>query len=439
MLSNTFETLTRINEEFEKGFTSASSLAKLMGCNEEGIYGAKRTFSYNPNSQTILELYPEFEPLVDKVSDLIQSLSRKLDEDSNNSQLWKTLGYCYLTLGDFPKAFSTSLRVSADQNDPTFLYALGIIYSHYKYFDNSINCFQQVLQISPNSIFSSEINFLFGIIYRKVQKYDFSLIYFQKSLDSPPNGLLPEDVQMQIAYTYQFTDRSSLSNDIYSNIYSKYPKSQSFLQQYCLYLFIQSKGINAESLRSLLSYSLNLYPNDPTFLLISSRLAMLQNDTTTAYENLISCVNYCNDAPSFWCELGTLYYRNDQINDAYIAFQKALDLNPDFFEPYLNMGLIYEQRNQYQNANQLYITAQQKFPNNPIINERIASNNSKLNNKQRPQLMCVKDTKLIPSSVEEFSEIYLMATPKLPAECFGNCEMADEFAKLSSYPKSFFK
>ena len=90
---------------------------------------------------------------------------------------------------------------------------------------------------------------------------------------------------------------------------------------------------------------------------------MLQNDTATAYSNLISCVSFCNDAASFWCELGTLYYRND----AYIAFQKALGLNSDFYEPHLNMGMIQEQRGDYQSANQLYLSAQQKFPGRAVI------------------------------------------------------------------------
>lgn len=41
-----------------------------------------------------------------------------------------------------------------------------------------------------------------------------------------------------------------------------------------------------------------------------------------------------------WTELGTLYFRSDKLSDAEKAYQKALDLKPDFMVALLNLGKV---------------------------------------------------------------------------------------------------
>ena len=103
MASNAF--LDKINEQFEKSFSLCAVISKEMGCTAESLLAAKRVFSYKPDARPILELFPEFTPVIEKISNLIERYGKELEVDCS-PQLWASLGYCYLYLGDFPNAFA---------------------------------------------------------------------------------------------------------------------------------------------------------------------------------------------------------------------------------------------------------------------------------------------------------------------------------------------
>ena len=140
--------------------------------------------------------------------------------------------------------------------------------------------------------------------------------------------------------------------------------------------------------------------------------------------------------------MGVLYYRNEQITDAQIAFQKALNLEPDLLEGVLNIGLIYEQCGDYINAQRVYVAAQQKFPNMSIFNERLAvvlsCQHTRCKRTNQCQLIDIEDSRFIPSPSEQFANEYIACVPRLPNECFGIGDSALMFGQLATYPKSFF-
>ncbi|KAH0789615.1 TPR Domain containing protein [Histomonas meleagridis] len=446
-MSDTINFLERVNSEFERSFAIASEIANEMGCYDESLKGAKRVFNYNPNSEFILDLFPQFAPIIEGITKLVGEYGNKLKEDSKNPDIWTTLGCCYLTLGDFPNAFalySHAKRVLPDQTDPNFWYAMGIVYGHYKYIDHSRDAFVKVIQTSPGFVYINDINFRLGILYRSKGQYDHSIVYFQKAIQYSPNGLTAQDVLMQIAYTHQLNRNPTQAQEIYQSINAEYPNSQPFLQQYCLFLFLQSNGTDFSQLYPYLSHALSLYPNDITLLLIAARIAMRCDDIATAYEHFKYCIDFCNDSSSFWCGLGVLYYRNDQIDDASVAFQKAININNGSIEGMLNFGLTYERRGDFATAQKIYSMGQQQFPDKTVFNERINTLMAFQRPGNRKQQMChqlvdIDDSKFIPSATEMFSNDYLAAVPKLPLECFGIGDEAQKFHQLSTYPKSFFK
>lgn len=58
------------------------------------------------------------------------------------------------------------------------------------------------------------------------------------------------------------------------------------------------------------------------------------------------------DAKDFiaWTELGTLYFRSEKPSDAETAYNKALDLKPDFMPALLNLGRVYLAQKQSEKA-----------------------------------------------------------------------------------------
>lgn len=432
--------LEQINLNLEESFTIAAAISKDMDCPEESQLAAKRVFSYNPNSTKILDLFPQYAPIIEQISALVESIEKSLKNDLNKSELWVTLGYCYLTLGDFPNAiaaYAHALRIYQNSRDPNFWYAMGIVYEHYKYNDNAIDCFRKVFDLNPNFKFANDIFFRLGLIHRLLEDYDNSLAYFEKVKNSPPSNLKTEDIQFQIAYTYQLQKQYEKAMKIYCDLHNNFPDSLKLTQQYCWFMYMQYKDSNIEIVFDIVTKALQKNPYDPTLQLIAARVAMKNKNMAVAYQHYRFCISYCSDSPYFWCGLGVLYFKNSQTEDAIVAFQRAIYLKKEIKEGWLNIGLIHEQVGDYAMAEKIYQTGNQNCPNCPQFQERLNSINSQI--KYNFPLMDIDDTKFIVPIPEQFAIEYAAAVPVLQPECYGiDVANASKFSILSTYPKSYF-
>lgn len=437
---NTNSFLEQINLNLEESFTNAASISKDMNCIEESQLAAKRVFSYNPNSTKILNLFPQFSPIIEQISELVETHGKSLKNDPNNSEWWTILGYCYLTLGDFPNAFAAyahALRNYHNSRDPNFWYAMGIVYEHYKYNESAIDCFRKVFEYNINFPYANDIFFRLGIIHRLLEDYDNSIAYFNKVKNSPPNHLRYEDVRFQIAYTYQLQKQYDKAMEIYSDLHNHFPDSLKLTQQYCWFMYMQYKDSNIDAVFDTVTKALQKEPSDPTLQLIAARVAMKQDDMAVAYQHYRFCISYCSDSPYFWCGLGVLYFKNEQTEDAIVAFQRAIYLKKEIKEGWLNIGLIHEQMGDYTMAEKIYSTGSQNCPGCPQFQERLNSINSQM--KYHFPLMDIDDTKFIVPIPEQFAIEYAAAVPILQPECYGiDVGIASKFSILSTYPKSIF-
>lgn len=437
MTNNYFD---NININLEQSFTSAACISKDMNCIEESQLAAKRVFSYNPNSKKILNLFPQYAPIIEQISALVGSHGKSLKNDPNNNDLWTILGYCYLTLGDFPNAFAAyahALRISQNSRDPNFWYAMGIVYEHYKYHDSAQDCFRKVFEFNPSFQFATDIFFRLGLIFRTLNDFDTAIAYFDKVKNSPPNHLIYDDIQLQIAYTYQLQRSNDKAYKIYSDLHSRYPNSLQLTQQYCWFMYMQYKDTRISTVFDEVSKAIQKEPYDPTLQLIAARVAMKQDNMPTAYQHYKFCITYCNDSPYFWCGLGVLYFKNEQVEDAIVAFQRAVYIKKDLKEGWLNIGLIYEQQNDYENAKKIYQIGMQNCSSSEDFQDRLNSIASQ--GKHNFSLIDIDDTKFIVPIPEQFAIDYTQAVPELQPECYGiDIGIASKFAILSTYPKSIF-
>jgi tetratricopeptide (TPR) repeat protein len=437
--------LDKINTEFEQSFTLCAAISREMGCIDESLLAAKRVFSYNPNSQRMLELFPQFAPFIDQISRLVEAHGQKLQGDSSNPEIWTVLGYCYLTLGDFPNAFAAyahALRVQPDSSDPSFWYAMGVVYAHYNYNDHALNCHQKVLALDPQFPYTRDILFRLGLLHRQLGNFDAALQYLDRVKKDPPNGLLPEDISLQIGYTHQLMEDFVTAHQIYRDLYRLYPKSLQLTIQYAWFLFLRAKpNDNLATITRIVHAGLQVHPCEPTLRLIGGRIAMKQDDMGLAYQQYRYCISYCNDNPFFWCGLGVLYYKNEQTQDAVIAFQRALYLQSEMTEAWLNIGLIFEQQGEIASAQKIYQTGQTKCPNAPEFAERLAALTGHSRAGPKPgtyALIDVDDLKFIRPPPEVFACDYVAAVPELPPKCFGIEGNSEGFKVLATFPKSYF-
>ena len=438
--TTTNQFLDMINTEFEHSFEIAVSTSIELNCIYESKLAAKRVFSYNTNSEKILKLFPEYESPIKQISQLVDSRSQMIKDNASNLEQWMILGCCYLTIGDFPNAFSAyahALRINNESNDPTFWYAVGIVYAHFKYSEHALNCFQKAFEIDENYKFKYDIFLRMAFIQRSLQKYDNALNLLEKCIKTPPGNLLTEDIRLQIAYTYQLMDNVDEALRIYKELHTRFPNCVKMTQQYCWYFYTIYKNTDLNAVRDVVNKALESNPCDPILLIISARIAMKLNDTTTAYANFRYCGSYCSDSPYYWSVFGLLYYNNDQKDDAVVAFQRALYLKCEMHELWLNLGLIYEQKADYPTALKIYNIGQSKCPNCTEFIERI--NCAQARSRPPDTLIDIDDSKFITSIPEQFAADYIAAVPELPPECYGiSVSAASSFASLSTYPKSIF-
>ena len=457
MTGNPTSFLDRINSEFEQAFIVAVEASYEMGEYDDSLVAAKRVFAYNPNSKIILQFFPNFSNSIERISKLIEVHGSQLESKSTDFNQWSTLGYCYLTIGDFPNAFAAfahALRLSPDCTNPIFWYAMGVVYGHYSYLEKAILFYNKVKSLDPYFSYINDINFRIGLIKRSLGFYDVAIEYFESVKQEPPSGLQSDDVIFQIAYTYQVSGNFNKALLLYQDLYSRYPNCIKLIQQFCWFLLHvpnpPTSSISKElsqfasfhSISTIISQGLSTHPRDPFLTFIAARLAMRNNDMNEAYQNYHQCISFYRDSAYFWCSLGLLYYQNDQYRDAVEAYQAALYHQPNLPEAWLNIGLIFEQQKDLNTAVRIYQTGSQWCTNCPEFEQRINNINiSKTSFKKiipNYQLIDIDDSKFMTPIPKEITMLYNAAVPELPIECYGIGDDAADFKMFSTYPKSIF-
>ncbi|MGK7893424.1 MAG: tetratricopeptide repeat protein, partial [Xenococcus sp. (in: cyanobacteria)] len=85
--------------------------------------------------------------------------------------------------------------------------------------------------------------------------------------------------------------------------------------------------------------------------------------------------------PSIYNNLGVVYAGNENYTDAQEAYKKALELNPDFKDIYLNLGLLAEAQRKLKEAEDYY----QNAPNSKKVKTRSKNIQSELKKKVHKQ------------------------------------------------------
>jgi hypothetical protein len=122
--------LDKINTEFEQSFSPCAIVSREMDCMKESLLAVKCVFSFHSNCVRLLELFPQFAPLIEEINRLIESSGQQLQTNINNPELWTTFGSCHLTLCDFLNAFSVyfhSFQVKPGSVDPIFWSLMGLV------------------------------------------------------------------------------------------------------------------------------------------------------------------------------------------------------------------------------------------------------------------------------------------------------------------------
>lgn len=123
------------------------------------------------------------------------------------------------------------------------------------------------------------------------------------------------------------------------------------------------------------------YPSDLNLLLNETNLYLAEEMTEKALENLVLAAEIDTTNPTIFFAIGAKYnevvddttktdeMRFDAFDKAVEAYDKSINIKPDYFNPYYNMGALYVNRasNIYIEANKLPFEQQKKYE--ALVNE----------------------------------------------------------------------
>jgi tetratricopeptide (TPR) repeat protein len=123
----------------------------------------------------------------------------------NDKSVYGNLALCYMKMGDYPRAeeeFKYAIYL-----DPRFIKAysdLGLLYFEKENYDGSIEQWEKILEIEPNSTENYVVLANLGAVYEKKGMPDKALEYLLDALELAPEGSpVIEEIEEEIYNIYK--------------------------------------------------------------------------------------------------------------------------------------------------------------------------------------------------------------------------------------------
>ena len=299
------------------------------------------------------------------------------DQDSDDliiSEVWASLGHCYLMIEDLPNAYLTyqkALYILPNVKCSKLWKGIGVLYDRYGSLDYAEEAFAKVLEIenSQDTLLKedqNEIYFRLGIIYKHQNKYQQSLECFRFIINNPPPPLKECDIWFQLGQVCELMQDYENAKLAYTEcclLNGNHHKGWICLA--VMYLVLQEakidsymeQGLNIEEeigknedvffeetkmALQCLNNHLRIDANDTLCWYYLGRAHLLLRDYQTSYEYYQNCINKDPNNANFWCSIGILYYAIGQFHDSLDAYSRAIRLNPYLWEVWYDLGVLYE-------------------------------------------------------------------------------------------------
>ncbi|KAL9115237.1 MAG: hypothetical protein Q9227_001031 [Pyrenula ochraceoflavens] len=365
-----------INAMNEGVWIQLGNLCELMGDLDGALHGYEQARRHNQWSIPAMTAISSILRTREQFAKAIEYLQNILKVDTNNGDVWGSLGHCHLMMDNLQDAYSSyqqALYYLRDPKEPKLWYGIGILYDRYGSLDHAEEAFTQVMRMDPTFDKANEIYFRLGIIYKQQQKFEQSLECFRWIATNPPRPLNQGDIWFQIGHVYEQQKKYDEANMAYRKVLEQDPKHAKVLQQLGWLHHQQSSDFNSqEQAIEYLEQSVSSDNTDAQSWYLLGRCYMAQQKFPKAYEAYQQAVYRDGRNPTFWCSIGVLYYQINQYRDALDAYSRAIRLNPYISEVWYDLGTLYEScNNQTNDALDAYNRAADLDPGNPHIKTRL--------------------------------------------------------------------
>ncbi len=232
--------------------------------------------------------------------------------------------------------------------------------------------YAKALEIEPKYEFADEINqnnlvignqlFGQGVEFFNAKKYDLALSNFESVLKMAPNDTL---ATLNAAYSAERSGNKEKAKQYYNKLISMNYKDSK------IYIFLGNlykvDGDSALALTTI-QKGRQAFPAENNLVIEELNIFLASGKDKEALESLNLAIQGDPNNSSLHFAQGTVFDKLDRKNEAAASYKKAIELKPDYFDAYYNLGAMYfnEAAEMANKANELksnadYNKAKEKF------------------------------------------------------------------------------
>jgi len=346
----------------------------------------------------------------------------------NNNEVKMTLGYCLYKSGKIKESISIFENIKSNDHKRAY-YNLGLIYGFKTArYNLSIENFLNFLKLEP---LSYEANLNLGYVYYKKKKYNEALEYFTKCESLSASKRKAKAMFQKARVLIQLGNKNE-ANLVLTAALKLDPDSVEIRSGLATLLMEKNPEKGAEAILKILTvyneyaegyymlgkyfyeqekYDLALkylrmgYKQSPRSTLIKTYLGFVYlkleeyDDSKQIYLELVS---ENSTKPMFYFNLARSYFGLNDFENALVYYQKAVQLEKDYYEALINIGIIYAKQEKYKSAIEYYNRAIKVKSDSPTVYYNLAV----LYRKNRENEQALEAYKKALSIKENYPEIY---------------------------------
>ena len=256
-------------------------------------------------------------------------------------------------------------------NDPQLWYGIGILYERFESYDNAISALIGVLKMSPNFYQKSEVLYKLGTIFAKTNQIEQAIKFFQNSILTSSFSVKKKvDTLIKIGLLYEEKKDFQQAKRSYEAALSLNDKNVRVYQHLAWSNF---KHGNIEAALKYVGKAEKRSKDNVYSLYIKGRCLICLDNTQEAYECLSSAAHQQPTEAAFWTSLAVLLYNLGKINESFENITQATTLKHELYEVWYNLGILYETCKQPEEALIAYDMVLSIDPKQPDAVKRIAA------------------------------------------------------------------
>ena len=285
--------------------------------------------------------------------------------ESDNRWYLETLANIYLNQGKIKDAEGI-LKGLVDKfpNNPDYYLELGFVYSKTGQLENAVKVYDQFEKNFgvDEQVVSEKKN-----LYIRMGKFNEAVTEVEKLIEAYPGEV--EYILME-AELYRAKKMKEKAIELYKKVLDIEPDNP--YAQLGLAEFGMSTGNDAQKKESVVDIFKNPKVGIDTkvSILLISYIQMNSEDSLKRKE-AIELTKILTDVhpteAKAWAVSGDLYFIDEQLNNALVAYQKALSINKDVFQVWQQVMAIHNQNRDWNKVIEVSGEAMELFPNQAII------------------------------------------------------------------------